>query len=225
MGLVFKIWLKIVGPASARSYKIGVVGNNWLVGNAVFSETAQRIFLIFCRKLGDYRGRKVTEPDFRKKFLIWRYSRKRVQISPKSDTFRLFWKATLTIFLVLGLELVLNMTFSLNETYFSEKIAIWRYLTSKLSKFSCFLPNRRSSQCIFVTFQNYFKRQLTSKCGNDLKTAVFNIKLVSSAKCFSFLCFKLLAFPYLTDFCRNLVFDSLLSFNIVIGTLKQKVKS
>ena len=37
-------------PASARSYKIGAVGNNWLVawlvGNAVFSETALRIFLI-----------------------------------------------------------------------------------------------------------------------------------------------------------------------------------
>ena len=56
------------GPTSARSYKIGVVGNNWLVGwlvgNTVFSETALRIFLIFCMKLGDYKGRKVTEPDF-----------------------------------------------------------------------------------------------------------------------------------------------------------------
>ena len=51
-----------------RSYKIGIVGNNWLVGwlvgNAVFSETALRIFQIFCMKLGDYNGRKVTEPDF-----------------------------------------------------------------------------------------------------------------------------------------------------------------
>ena len=55
-------------PTSTRSYKIGVVGNNWLVGwlvgNAVFLETALRIFLIFCMKLGDYKGRKVTEPDF-----------------------------------------------------------------------------------------------------------------------------------------------------------------
>ena len=50
------------GPASARSYKIGVVG--WLVGNAVFSKTALSIFLIFCMKLGDYKGRRVTEPDF-----------------------------------------------------------------------------------------------------------------------------------------------------------------
>ena len=55
-------------PASARSYKIGAVGNNWLVawlvGNAVFSETALRIFLIFCMKLEDYKGRKITEADF-----------------------------------------------------------------------------------------------------------------------------------------------------------------
>ena len=58
----------------------------WLVGNAVFSETAPRIFLIFCMKLCDYKGRKVTEPDFWKKFLIWRYLRKGLQISPKSDT-------------------------------------------------------------------------------------------------------------------------------------------
>ena len=48
---------------SARSYKIGVVGNNWLVGNTVFSETAKD-FSDFLHKLGDYKGRKVTEPDF-----------------------------------------------------------------------------------------------------------------------------------------------------------------
>ena len=35
-------------------------------------------------KLGDYKGRKVTEPDFGKKILIWRYSQKGLQISPKS---------------------------------------------------------------------------------------------------------------------------------------------
>ena len=49
---------------SARSYKMGIVGNNWLVGNASFSETALRIFLIFCIKLGEYKGRKVTELYF-----------------------------------------------------------------------------------------------------------------------------------------------------------------
>ena len=46
------------GPALVRSYKIGVIGSNplvgWLVGNAVLSETALRIFLIFCMKLVDY---------------------------------------------------------------------------------------------------------------------------------------------------------------------------
>ena len=85
------IWkLLFFGPVSARSYKIGVVGNNWLVGwlvgIAVFSETVLSNIRIFCMKLGDYKGRKVTEPDFWKKFLIWRYSRKGLQISPKSDT-------------------------------------------------------------------------------------------------------------------------------------------
>ena len=54
----------VIGLTSARSCKIGVVGNNCLVGSAVSSETALRIFLIFCIKLGDYKGRKVTEPDF-----------------------------------------------------------------------------------------------------------------------------------------------------------------
>ena len=59
--------LTVIVPTPATSYKIGV-GNNWLVAwfvcNAVFSETALRIFLIFCMKLGVYKGRKVTELDF-----------------------------------------------------------------------------------------------------------------------------------------------------------------
>ena len=152
----------IVGPALARSYKIGVVDNNWLVGwlvgNALFSEMALRIFLIFYMKLGDYKGRKVTEPNFWKN-LIWRYSQKGLQISPKSDTLIFFSKTALTIFLVFGLKLVLNMTFNLNETYFSEKFAIWRYLTSKSSKLGCFLTIRRSSQCILVSFWRVHKLQ------------------------------------------------------------------
>ena len=112
----------------------------WLVGNAVFWETALRIFLIFRMKLREYKGRKVTEPDFWKKLLIWiysrnwRYSRKGLQISPKSGTLIFFSKTALTIFLAFGLKLVLNITFNLNETYFSEKFAIWRYLTWKPSK-------------------------------------------------------------------------------------------
>ena len=59
-------FLFIIGPASATSYKIDVVGNNWLVGNAVFSEMALRIFLIFCMKLGDYKSRKVTAAFLKK---------------------------------------------------------------------------------------------------------------------------------------------------------------
>ena len=105
----------------------------WLVGNAVVWEMAQRLFLIFYMKLGDYKGRKVTEPNFWKN-LIWRYSQKGLQISPKSDTLIFFSKTAWTDFLVFCLKLVLNMTFNLNETYFSEKSAIWKYLTSILSK-------------------------------------------------------------------------------------------
>ena len=71
---------------------------------------------------------------FEKKILIWTYSRKDLQISPKSDTLIFFSKTAQTIILVFGLKLVLNMTFNLNESYFSEKFAIWRYLTSKSSK-------------------------------------------------------------------------------------------
>ena len=53
-------FLVFFGPASARSHKSGVAGNNWVLGNTFFSETAQRIFLIFCTELGDYKSRKVT---------------------------------------------------------------------------------------------------------------------------------------------------------------------
>ena len=66
--------------------------------------------------------------------MIWRYSRKGLQFSPKSDTLIFFSKSAITTFLVFGLKLVLNMTFDLNENYFSEKFEIWRYLTSKSSK-------------------------------------------------------------------------------------------
>ena len=90
----------------------------WLVGNAVFSETAKRIFLNFYMKLGDYKGKK--ESDFGKIFLIWRYSRKAIQISLKSDTLIFFSKTALTIFLVFGLKLVINMTFNMNETFFKK---------------------------------------------------------------------------------------------------------
>ena len=45
-----------------------LVINGWLVGNAVFSEMVQRIFLFFCMKLGNNKGRKVTA-KFLKKIL------------------------------------------------------------------------------------------------------------------------------------------------------------
>ena len=98
-----------------------------------FSETAQQIFLIFCMKLGDYKGRKVTEPDFLKKIRDLEIFAKR---SPNQPKIRLifFSKAALAIFLVFGVKLVLNMIFNLNETYFSEKFAISRYLALKSSK-------------------------------------------------------------------------------------------
>ena len=85
-------------------------------------------------KLGDCTCRKATEPDFWQKFLIWGYSQKGLQIGSKSDTLIFFSKTALTIYSVFGLKVVLNMTFNLNETYFSEKFTVWRYLTSKSSK-------------------------------------------------------------------------------------------
>ena len=78
-------------------------------------------------KLGDYVGRKVIEPNFREKFLIWRYSRKGLQISPKSDT-DIFLKNGSNDFFGFYPKLVPNMTFNLNETCFLEKIVISRYL-------------------------------------------------------------------------------------------------
>ena len=105
-----------------------------MVGKAVFSETALRTFLIFCMKLGDYKDRKVTGKDFWKEFLIRRYSRKGLQINPKSETLIFLWKRANIFLGGFGLKLVLNMTFILNKTEFSEKIGIWRYWTPKSSK-------------------------------------------------------------------------------------------
>ena len=108
----------------------------WLVGWLVRQFSQKWLigfFWFFCMKLGDYKGRKVTELHFLKNYLICRYLRKGLQTSPKSD-FDIFLK-NVSIFLVFGLKLVLNMTFNLNETYFSEKLSISGYLTSELSKY------------------------------------------------------------------------------------------
>ena len=130
--------LSIFGPASSRSYIIGVVSNNWLVGWLVcrlvmqFSQKRlQGFFWFFYMKLGNYKGSKVIEPDFWKQFLIWRYSRRGLQISPKSDNLIFFSKTAPTIFLVFDLKIV---NLNLSETSFSEKLAISRYLISKSSK-------------------------------------------------------------------------------------------
>ena len=161
-----KVWF-FVGPASVRSYKTAVVGSNWLVSNAVFSETGLKIL---CMKLQDYKGRKLTELDFLKKFLIWRYSQKSLQISPKSDTFIFFWKAALTMFLVFGLKVVLNMTSNLNEIWFSENFQFWdiwpqncqkfaqievfgHFLNFALLVFLHFAHNDRWAWCLFVFLQ------------------------------------------------------------------------
>ena len=76
---------------------------------------------------------KSDRAGFLKKLLIWKYSQKCLQNSPKSNT-DIFLKNGSSNFLGFGLKLVLNMTFNLSETYFSEKISIWKYLTSKSSK-------------------------------------------------------------------------------------------
>ena len=109
----------------------------WLVGCLVMQFSQKRLqgfFWFFCMKLGNYKGSRVIEPDFWKQFLIWRYSRRGLQISPKSDNLIFFSKTAPTIFLVFDLKLVLNMNFNLSETNFSEKLAISRYLTSNSSK-------------------------------------------------------------------------------------------
>ena len=49
-------------PGQKKSVLLVIIG--LLVGNAVFSETAANIFLIFCMNLGEYKGRKLTGPDF-----------------------------------------------------------------------------------------------------------------------------------------------------------------
>ena len=62
----YKTFLSRHQPGPIKSVLLVIIGwlVGWLVGNAVFSETDLGIFQIFCMKLGDYKGRKVTEPDF-----------------------------------------------------------------------------------------------------------------------------------------------------------------
>ena len=80
---------------------------------------------------------------------------KSIRISPKSDTLIFFSKTAVTIFLVFGLKLVLNMSFNLNEIYFSEKCPIWRYLEIFDLQIVKKLPKLRFL-AIFLTLYHYF---------------------------------------------------------------------
>ena len=112
----------LIGPASARSY-IGVVGNNWLVGwlvNSVFSKTALRIFLFFAWSWGTIKVEKWQSRIFEKNSWFGDI-RENVSILAQNQTVWYFSQKRLKrFFLVFGLKLVLNMTFNLNETWFSE---------------------------------------------------------------------------------------------------------
>ena len=108
---------------SGLTKSVFLIITGWLVGNAAFSETPLRIFLIFCIKLGDYKGRKATEPNFWKKFLIWRYSRKGLQISPKSDTLIFFSKTAPLNFLVFWPEVSTKYNLQFEWHLFFRKIS------------------------------------------------------------------------------------------------------
>ena len=54
------IFLDRPQPGTIRSVLLVIIG--WLVSKKVLSETTLRIFMIFCMKLEDYKGRKVTQP-------------------------------------------------------------------------------------------------------------------------------------------------------------------
>ena len=112
----------------------------------------------------------MTELDLWKKFLIWRYSRKGLQISPKSDTLIFFSKTARKIFWVFGLKLVLNMTFNLREIYFSKNLQFVdisprnRWKISQIKVFGHFLDfgslvfldfahNDRRAWCLVVFLQ------------------------------------------------------------------------
>ena len=81
-------------------------------------------------KLGDYKGRKVTEPDFWKKIFIWRYLQKSLQITPKPDTDIFLKNGSNDVF---GFWLEVSTKYDLQFEWkcFSEKFAISRYLASK----------------------------------------------------------------------------------------------
>ena len=131
--------------------------------------------------------------------MIWRYSRKSLQISPKSDTLIFFSKTAETVFLVFGLKLVLNMTFNLNESFISENFAIWRYLTSQSSKK---LPKLRFL-AIFSTLHYQFSLILHIIIGvHDVQLFSYNSPVRSMYFCF--LCEKFREIQNSTDLAKLL---------------------
>ena len=107
-------------------------------------------------KLGDYKGRKVTEPDFwKKKYWFGDTFKKVSKLAQNQTLWYISEKRLQQFFLVFGLKFVLNMTFNFSETYFSEKIAIWRHFTSKSSK-NCqtgsFGPSLDFGSLVFLDF-------------------------------------------------------------------------
>ena len=77
------------------------------------SHLAKIISSYLIKTLGDYKCRKVTETDFWKKILIWRYSRKGFQISPNSDTSIFGWLVGNAVFSEAALRIFLGF-FSLS---------------------------------------------------------------------------------------------------------------
>ena len=104
-------------------------------------------------KLGDYKGRKVTEPDFWKKFLIWRYSRKSLQISPKSDT-DIFLKNGSNDFFGFWPEVSTKYDLQFEWNLFFRKICYLEIFDLKIVKirlFSYNSPFQSMYSCFFLT--------------------------------------------------------------------------
>ena len=74
---------RLIGP------KFGALN---ILHRSVHQSSHHMNFLICCIKLGDYKIRKMTEPDFPRKILIWRQSAFCLQINKKSTFSVIFRK-------------------------------------------------------------------------------------------------------------------------------------
>ena len=97
-----------------------------------------------------------------------------------------FSKTAQTIFLDFGLKLILNMTFNLNETYFSDIFAISRYLASR------FLA-------IVLTLHHWFSLILHIMIGgHDFQLFSYNLPVQLMYSCFLY---------YRSRFNSNIIFN------------------